>query len=104
MSEVNQSDEQSVVEKSKPDSITVRYVSSNSVNIQDLEREYTFLWDAVKDWWVKWDELHLIIQGSEKEGERHIIVGLETYECEIDMKHPTSCTVYDKDFNTLEER
>jgi hypothetical protein len=105
MPEVKQEDEQSDAVKGKPDSITVHYIVSSSLHIPDLEKEHKFLWSAVKDWWVKWDDLHLIVHGSEKEGERHIIIeiGTDNIHDTGDMKRPASCTLYDADYNCLEE-
>ena len=104
MSEDNKEDKPVEEVKGKPVYVTVRYNMHNSIIISELEREYNFEWSAVSDWWVKWDELVLIVQGNEQEGERQIVVALYTEECDVDMKHPSSITVYDDNFDPLEER
>lgn len=98
------SEETKPAEEGKPAHIYVFYSMCNAIEISDLEREYNFEWSAVSDWWVKWDELVLIIQGNEQEGERQIVVALDTHDVTVDMKHPSSITVYDDNFDPLEER
>ena len=88
-------------ENNKPKFLTVRYTVSNTLNITDLEQEYGFKWEDVKHWWVKWDELNIILNGSEKEGERHLVISIDSYECEMDTKRPDSCTVFDEHFKPV---
>lgn len=96
--------EETKTTKQKPDRITVQYIVHSSVYISDIEEEYGIRWDDVESWWVKYDELNIIVGGNEKEGERSIVIPLQSYECEVDYKRPDIITVCDENDNAIEER
>ena len=96
--------EQPKAETPKPDSITVRYSVHSSVYISDIEQEYGIKWEDVETWWVKYDELNLIVGGNEEEGEHRIVIPLQSYECDVDYKRPDSITVFDANYNAIEQR
>ena len=89
----------------EPAYINVTYSLHASLKINEIEEEHGFKWADVKDWWVKWDELHLILQGSENEGERQLSIQIRTKDDSyFDYKHPDHCTLFDKDFGVIEQR